>query len=351
MIKISPDPKHPLGGFAEFIISGINPVDQPIEISVFNSYQEKWLGPSGWQPNRHIFSARNVSWANNNLTLIVGPEIVNGMDEDIPIQILVNETKFETYWPNNINHGPDNAIIGDIGRSGQPERPKATQVTIKSSTDEEPETIAQLSGSDAHTNDDLNEKLEPDNTQVDTKMIDGVQKKNTSLIIMLFVAALVLIVAITAGIWYFLYMYEQNENPLPPSQTNESLSECSQENLNHTLAAQGFAALSEQFKVCRQTISAENALGLLERAMSEKDPHALLTFGMLYDQTVFDDVLEKQIGLTFADQPPLSAEYYARALNAGSTDAQTYLTAICHRLQLMDDTLSRSAVEDYCSEN
>ncbi|MCY4304353.1 MAG: hypothetical protein OXC62_06180 [Aestuariivita sp.] len=356
MIKINPDPEHPLGGFAEISINGIDPFDDPIEISVFNSYQEKWLGPDGWQPNRHRFSARYTEWASNTLTLVVGPEIVNSMDEDIPARILINDIKFETYWPDDINHGPDDATIGDIGGSETTERPQRPTVVAVNSREKEQKTNKQPLTPydnlipDEEKNKSQNESLEPDNTLIDDTVFDSVKKKNKSLIVVMSIAMLILIAAIAVGIWYFLGMYEQEENPRLPDQAKTRLSECRQESLDK-LANQGFSALSERFKTCGQSVSADNALRLLERATSENDPDALLTFGILYDQNASDEVLEKQIGLTFSDQPSLSAEYYTRALNAGSADAQTYLTGVCRRLRLMDDTLSRSAVEDYCSEN
>jgi len=57
--------------------------------------------------------------------------------------------------------------------------------------------------------------------------------------------------------------------------------------------------------------------------------------------------IEGTIGLTFADAPARAAEYYARAIAAGSQNAPERLQAICRRLLLRTDTLSASAREDY----
>ena len=78
------------------------------------------------------------------------------------------------------------------------------------------------------------------------------------------------------------------------------------------------------------------------------DPAALALFGALYDNGVTDAAIEDQIGLTFTDDPARAADYYARAIAAGSQDAPPRLQAVCRRLLLKTDTLSQSAREDHC---
>ena len=78
MIEIKPDPKHPRGGFAELSIPGAAGGD-PVTVAVYNSYQQKWLGPEGWQPNRVEITARAETQAGETLREIVGTDIVNNI--------------------------------------------------------------------------------------------------------------------------------------------------------------------------------------------------------------------------------------------------------------------------------
>lgn len=113
-------------------------------------------------------------------------------------------------------------------------------------------------------------------------------------------------------------------------------------------AAEGFAALAGQLRACAGSLSADDALGYVEAAANRGDAAALTLFGRLYDGSETDAALETRMGLTFGDADPRAAEYYARAVAAGSDEAAGLLAAVCARLSGASDTLARSAAEDHC---
>jgi hypothetical protein len=157
---------------------------------------------------------------------------------------------------------------------------------------------------------------------------------------------------LAAGLAY-LFLTAEEEQPSEPVAAPVAAPEplpaedlCSMEALG---ALDGFAAQAEALRSCASQATADAALGLLERAAAAGDADALLLFGTIYDGTVNADVIEDRIGLTFGDEPATAAEYYARAVAAGSEGASEQLATLCERMAGMDDTLARGAVADYCS--
>ncbi|MCV6592379.1 MAG: hypothetical protein OIF48_05460 [Silicimonas sp.] len=346
MIDIRPDPKRPRGGFAEITVDGVSPGETPVEIRVFNSFLEKWLGPDGWQPNPHGFAPRATEAGGDWMRLIVGPDIVNQIEEDTPIRIEIGETAFNTYWPDDINHGPDVAIGGDLAGTGA----KAVATTPKPVTQmpQTPEPEAPVD-EDAEAEDPPED--DTDAEEVGETEEDGTPPSKRGALVMWGAALLI----VGAGIvWYLLQSAPETPPEAPPAQAatepetpRPSADPCATDQLT-TLAAEGFAPLAQQLRGCGGAISADAALGFVERAAAAEDPDALALFGALYDKSVEEAEIKGTIGLSFGDDPARAAEYYARAAKAGSEDGRQRLTAICRRLLLEGDTLSQSAHEDFC---
>lgn len=343
MIDIRPDPKHPAGGFAEITISGAEADGDQVMVSVFNSYQQKWLSPEGWQANRTSIPAREASQTDGGLRVIVGPEIVNQIEEDTPLRIEVAGGSWDTYWPDDINAGPDEAVIGGIGGTGAAPEAKEPTVMVAQPAEEADETVLPASESTGQNQTELTDEVSDETDE------DEVKKSMTGII----AAVVVLILILAAGAYYF--MNSSNEQPVetavvapePQSESAPVADDCALDQVA-ALSSEGFGPVAARIRECGGSLSADNALGFVEKAANLGDAEALALFGALYDNTVTDDVIEGQIGLTFPDEPARAAEYYSRAAEAGSEDAGTRLTAVCTRLRLKSDTLSQSAYEDYC---
>jgi hypothetical protein len=110
----------------------------------------------------------------------------------------------------------------------------------------------------------------------------------------------------------------------------------------------GFAATRDAIRACGDALSPDTVLTIVEDAASAGDKDALLLFGTLYDGATVDARIETVIGLSFTDNPALAAEYYARADEAGSTEAETRLRSVCAFLAGATDILAKGAFDDFC---
>lgn len=344
VVSITPDPKHPRGGFAALTISGAQATSDPVSLSIFNSYQQKWLGPGGWQPGQADLIARQAHQDGDTLHLILGPDIVNNIEEDTPIRIEIGDNSWDTYWPDDINAGPDEAVVGDIGGTGSaPDVKKPTVVKELPSDPPDPEPSLEDSSADVDTTLESNLSSQEFNKE-DQKDDDGKGKSRLPLILGAIAAVLVACVAL----YFFVLQPGDTEEPVQQAVVTPELDLCGLETLS---AQQGssFADLASKIRDCGGDVSADNALLLVEKAAAANDAYALDLFGILYDNTITDAAIENTIGLTFNDDPARAADYYARAVAAGSTEAPARLQAVCRRLLLKSDTLSQSAREDHCS--
>ena len=356
MIDIRPDPQNPRGGFAEITLSGQTADADPVMISVYNSYQQKWLGSEGWQANKIGIPARSAVQDGDMLRLIAGPDIVNKIEEDTPIRIEVGSGAWNTYWPDDINAGPDEAIIGGI--SGIDAVKQAKAPTVMTAETNEGSIVSDLSGPD-QTNEDLAVEGIDEDDEDDELYHSDVEPneagRSRSVNLGLAAVTLAFVLAVLGYLYFSSQDDERADEPVaarpeteePKPAVAPAPDACNVSEISN-LSSQGFGAQVDKIRACGASLTADNALGFVEKAAADGDAEALALFGALYDDTVTDDTIEGQIGLTFAGQPSRAAEYYDRAVKAGSDEAVERLAAVCMRLQSKSDTLSQSAYEDYC---
>ncbi len=341
MINIVPDPKHPSGGFAKITISDVDPFDEPVEVSVFNSYQQKWLGHDGWQPNRVKFPAQTVQWDDRQLTLTVGPELVNAIEEDAPIRIRIGKLEYDTCWPNNINPSPDYAHSGAIGASldsiqqdpSPPPPPEIPELPTQLQATETPKPAGNIQSTET--------PKPPEHIQSEETPQRFPRPKQLFLVVGSIAAVMILAIAA-----WFLF---DEEKSITAETDDATSSACDNASLNAVVNDE-LSVITDKLRTCAEDVTTDDALSFVERGVSANRADALLLFGILYDEGVTDDIIEMQIGLTFPDQASLAAEYYSRAIKAGSIEAKSLLQNICGRLALENNTLTRSAHEDYCQE-
>ncbi|MEO0344462.1 MAG: hypothetical protein AAF198_13595 [Pseudomonadota bacterium] len=360
-MEIKPDPNNRAGGYALLVIDGALSGDSSY-LRVFNSYQTKYLGPDGWQATAHDIAVENVSVTGNSTTILVGPAVVNFVDEDTPIRVEVAGESFDAYWPETINKLPEAAIVGGIGGTG------AATAVAKPTKLAKKTTQADASASDH----DENATVDESENAVDDGSKDETGNKGLSLWIWIVLGVLALLIGAAAAYYFLVYLPslapevvddEPSAEPLEvetvlpalPELENSETSEpeanlCSLEALSG-LAAQGFGAVQEQMATCGSEVSADLALRFIESASATSDPEALSLFGALYDADTTVEPFETEIGVTLSNIPAIAAEYYARAVEAGSQDAVGRLANICSRLSQSQMTLDRTAFSDYCGGN
>lgn len=343
MISVKPDPAHPRGGYAELSMSEASLAGDTTEVAVFDNYSERFLGESGWQPTKVLFGPYQILREGDVARLIIGPEIVNQIEEYANVKLLVGESESDVSWPDEVVPAPGAAKIGGImGASLKEQAPKVGLQAKLPDPEPEPEPDPAPHDSDGEDTSNLSGTI---STGVDDADTPAKSKMG------LFIGLFLLVLAAGGLAWWLLNaedtpptepIAEPVVEPAPPVATADP---CAIEQLS---ALSGFPAQAEALRGCAGQASADAALGLVERAAAAGDAGALALFGTVYDSAVTDAVIEEQIGLTFGDEPATAAEYYARAVAAGSTEAADNLAALCTRMAVMTDTLVQGAVADYC---
>jgi len=168
------------------------------------------------------------------------------------------------------------------------------------------------------------------------------------LVVLALLAALVLAGSVAALLW----LPEESDEAASPAPAFLSPdAPASQEACTRAalMASGDFAAQAEAARACGDSLSPDTLLSLIEDAAAREDATALLLFGMLYDAGWQDAAIEDRIGLSFGDDPAQAAEYYARAVAAGSPAAPDRLAAVCAVLARGATTLQEAAHDDYCN--
>lgn len=332
MISVRPDPAHPRGGYAELSLPADAVQGDETQVAVFDNYKEQYLGEAGWQPTREMFGPYAVVRDGDQARVIVGPEIVNQMPEYANVKLTVGTVEDVLSWPDEVVPAPGAAKIGGI--MGATLKEQVTKGTLTARMPEPPP--AEIDP--VIVADPIPQAVAPEPpTLPEAKGKGG-----------LMVGLLLLALAV-AGVAYW-FMTQQEEAPVavaPPAPVAavEPSDTCG---IAYLDALPDFATAATALRGCGAQVSADTALLLVERAAAAGTAEALLLFGTVYDGAASDAVIEDQIGLTFGDVPATAAEYYARAVTAGSAQAADNLAALCERMSAMTDTLVQGAVTDYC---
>lgn len=354
MIDVRPDPAHPRGGFAVLSFEADSVSGDSVSVEVFDLYNERYLGVAGWQPERHAFGPYPVDRSAGPARVVLGPEVVDKLEEFAAVRLTLGELSADVSWPDDIVHSPKAATSDSAIKTGTGPAAAAPAAPIKMK-EPEPEPAAPPSEPVPEPAPEA-EAPEPDVPENADENGGDAEEDGKSGMSSLVLWGVALLIALGAAAFFFLGGEEPvTEEPAPapqepaPPPVAARPDPCSADELT-AAAGQGFAVLGEALRGCGGSVSADTALGLVEGAVAEGDADALAFFGTLYDAGQTDPVIEEQIGLTLGDDPARAAEYYARARDAGSTEAEALLTGVCRTLLLRSDTLSVGAREDYCSQ-
>lgn len=344
MIDVRPDPAHPRGGFAELSVDPTSLEGDSVSIEVFDLYGERYLGLKGWQPERHSFGPYPIDRGDGSARIVIGPEVVDWLEEFAALRLTLGGVSAELSWPDDIVHSPKAATSDTAIKVGDAPAPAPAAAPIRMS-DPEPEPAP-----DSDPPQPLSEPVAETPTEPETDS-DATEEEKSATKLPLILGGVAVAAVAAAAAFFLLQPEEVVETPPPPAPDPAPVAAapdpCSDAELG-AVAAQGFGALGPALRNCGGAVSADTALGLLEAAVAQNDPGALTFFGTLYDAAQTDPVIEEQIGLTLGDDPARAAEYYARARDAGASEAAALLSSVCLTLMLKTDTLSASAREDYC---
>jgi hypothetical protein len=363
-MTLRPDPDRPAGGFAVLSLPAAAALPAEVTVDIMETFGGRWLAPSAsdaasgriavgeanWQPVAHGFGPYPLRKKGDRVELTLGPEIVNKIDGYTSLRLVVGGIEGQVTWPDDIM-----PLEGALGGAG-------LQVGRKAATAAAPAVMPTLRA-DAPTG--PQPPVTPPPMLPDPAVDDGTAPKNAAL---RWGLALALLALAGGGIWYALQEpvpppvavvapEPVHPEPVPdePAPEPEPVSEpeavaepdCSRAAL--AAGPPGLSALRAAMTTCGSRLSADDAMALLEDAISEGDASALLVMGKLYDPAAEDPDFEAVAGLTLGDAPPLAAEYYSRARSAGDPEAAALLAATCTRLASADDDLSVGANHDFCS--
>lgn len=339
-LDIRPDPDNAQGGFA--VLHLHDPIDAASEtVTIKNAFSGQFLGPDGWQPTTFAFGPYPVVSDAGGSRLIVGPEIVNQIEEYTTLDITVGPVQAQTSWPDDVVASPEAAALGGLAtvkaetEADQAPVLKAPQTPSEPNTSDEPDTGSPEDDADQDTLSDPTPGTGGEDTSNKTPLMIGL--------------GVLLLAAIAAAVWFFALRETDPEPapaPPPPAPAAEP-SACSLEALQ-TAAAVSFDTVMEDISTCGSAVSADDAFTILDSAVRQDTAAALLLFGKMYDGSQTDDLIETRIGLTFTGDDTLAAEYYARAASAGAEAAAPLLSETCARLSQSTETLAQTARESYC---
>ncbi|MCF6231879.1 MAG: hypothetical protein L3J36_02065 [Rhodobacteraceae bacterium] len=361
-LTIHSDPQEPTGGFAFLELPGGSLGTGRVMVGVFEVYGSRWLGPSdadgdkveigdgNWQGERHEFGPYLVHAHDGADWVRIGPEIVNKIEEYTPLRLTIGTLSEDVTWPDDVPPRAGAAVLGGLQSTALGGGRGAGAALVGKAAAPEPEQPPEPAPPPVPP--ELAPEPEPELDQT----VIFVPPKKTSKILWWLLLLLVLTGLALGVAWWFFWRQQPvlptGEPPVAETGvetvepgTGEPASPCTRAALT-TLA--GFAATRDAIRTCGDALSPDTVLSIVEDAASTGDKDALLLFGTLYDGATVDARIETVIGLSFADNPALAAEYYARAHEAGSAEAETRLGGVCALLAGATDVMAKGAFDDFC---
>ncbi|MCV6584881.1 MAG: hypothetical protein OIF47_05060 [Marinibacterium sp.] len=360
-VEIEPDGTRPLGGYARILLPAGTLAGPTTSVSLYEMFRERFLGEDGWQPTEALFGPYPVEDLGDRQCVIVGPEIVNHIDEFAAVRLALGDVVSETTWPDAIAHAPTAPPLGRILRPDEPDPAAGSALTGTRPTPAptpQPEPPQEVAEPDPPAVDPvvepvaepIDDPVEPEPDPVDPPTDPVPVKSGSSSWI--WIVLVLLLAAAAGGAYYHFAMREPVPAPEPepvPDPVPEPVPEpepapdpCTDAALSADDVA--FADRLAALRACGDKASAAAALAVLEAGLAAEDAETLLTFGHLYNPDISAPGIEDLVGLSFDPQPEVAIDYYMRARDAGAEGADAALSASCDALRASDP----SAAEDLC---
>lgn len=380
-LTIRPDGAHGAGGYAILRFADGTIPDDEVTVAVMEVANGRWLSPSkqddsgrvligdpNWQTSRHEYGPYVVRRHGGAIEVVVGPEIVNKIEGYTNLRIHAGSLSGTASWPEDIVPLEGAAVSGALRIIRRKVEP------VVAATSAAPVATAPVPVAAA----ELAEPAVADTPAPTLPVSTAQEEADKRQSVWLLGLGAVAVMAAIFGAWWLMQADPAEPGPAAPEPAvagaasegpEESPAEPEPAPAAGTVeAAAGGSAggsdtcslealravnggLGEQMRsvdACGNAVSADTLLSVIEDSAMGEDAAALLLFGTLYDASVTDPVAEGAVGLTFGDDPPQAAEYYARAVAAGSAEAGARLARICDLLAAATDTLSQGARDDFC---
>ena len=319
--RISPDPRHPLGGHALLCADdGLSTGNG--RLTIRRSYDGCYLGASGWQLARVSLGRLEA----DSYGLRLGPDVVRHINEFDNIEISFEDGSTDNVvWPDDVLHPP--ATARDGGLVGTRAKPLAG-IAAKplAGTPARPLQDALVAATDT-VEAENNEEPAPRDTD---------SRRGVYLVVAL--------VGVVLTIGTVLYLVRDDLVPVSDELVNlipdETRLECGEGAVSDVADA---GLLLDWVRRCAtdERVTAQARLETVERLIGET-PEALIIMGTWYDPGVDSDASP-------FDRPAIdvAARYYAEAAEAGAEGAQDLLDDVCGRLDA-DNFMQNEAIALYC---
>ena len=333
-ITVKPDPEHPLGGHALLIVRG-RPADGPVSVSVLDLYEDRHLGPKGWQPAPVALGPYAAYEEGDALVVPVGPEVVDHVEEYATLRLTVAGVSAELAWPETIRMSPRRTAAQPVPPRIDGKAPPKAETPPPPPPEPEPQPAV----------------VEPEPPVGIKDSIEPVKSRSAMPLIL---AALVLLALIGGGVWWYLNqpepVIEEAVTPPPPVQeetrqaaTPPGTPGCDGAGLTAAAAlppAEGFAAVA----ACGAEGDPEARFRIIEAAAEAGVGEAIAMIGRWYDPAE-----AAAVGSNFSRQDPAqAARYFKDALAAGYAEAEALLARACGALNPDADPTHEIARELYC---
>ena len=330
-IKIEPHPEYPNGGWAVMSVGAAAGAGSLL--SIYDPSREKWLGPDGWQSAETPIVPYSTQDADGSARLVLGPKIVDEIQPNAVLDIRYGEARMRLAWPETIRQSPATAendrggidVAGPAATPTETKPPRPKQLVEPENPDEPDSGL-----------------FEPfDDEPIRNGHVSRRRAKRLSPQTSLGIFPILLLILIALAIW-FLFIRDTGPNesagddPPAPACDEAGFASRAGEAIEDQLAA---------LESCGEEVSAASRLIVLEAGTRAENGRALLLLGELYDpgvETAGQPVFSRS-------DPAIAAEYYFRALAAGSIEAAGRLEAVCGILD-PNDPLQEFNRSQYCGE-
>lgn len=311
-ISVRPDPDHPLGGYALLTVHG--PVTPgPVMVGVTDLYEDRHLGPMGWQPapvTMGPYAARDEDGA---LVVPVGPEIVDRIEAFTMLRLTVAGVSADLSWPDAVRTSPSRAGLGGLGVLSATDAAPASPREESAPTREPPPPPP---------------PSPPPRTRSRLPMLIGL-------------AALMVVLAGSA--WWYLTQYgsERSEATIPPTPLAVGCDAAGLTEARALSPAEGFARV----RACGAEGDPELRFQVIEAAADSGLAEAIAMIGRWYDPSQAEAVGSGFTSRDFAQ----AARYYKEAALGGYAPASELLAAACAALDPTTDPTHEIAGDLYCN--
>lgn len=350
-ITVAPDPSRPHGGYARLSVPADRLGETEVPVVVFDVFSGRYLGEDGFQGERTLFGPYPVARDGDSASVVIGPEIVNQLEDVVSLEIEIGPVKGPVSWPDDVIPAVGAARLGGI----------VTGPALETSTDDA-NLVGQMPTDDEEASDTSAEDDEDAGTETTEELgttdAEPQQGPTRNWAVWAGVAAVILAM-VAGGAWFLMQQDDPVTEPVavsdppPPEPIAEPApsvvtSACAAADIA-PLSALPFAEARAALEACGAEAETEAAFRVLEQAATSGDPQALLLFGQTYDAEVTVPIIETDMQLSLGDQPARAAEYYHRALRGGATEAAELLSDVCQRLEGSTNTIDQAARQEYCS--